>query len=219
MTTGTAYYTIMGYGDKSANNPRIQFDFYLTSGTSYQMTVYTGLSNQWTITPTATGLSLNTWYFCVYTLSSTSPVNCILYINGTQRATGSGNAGQTLPATKDLTIGASGDGGRGFVGQLADIRIYNKVLSLAEITTLYTVNTPASIVSTINFRIPTPIFVNGGSAVTVQGLYNISVGPTNSSVLKAQGQAIDPFPLTATRTISIKYEFFKYSSKPLTLPD
>ena len=215
MTTGTAYYTIMGYGDKSLNTPKIQFDFYLTSGTSYQMTVYTALNNTWTTTPTATGLSLNTWYFCVYTLSNTSPVNCILYINGTQRATGNGNAGQTLSVNKDLTIGASGDGGRGFVGQLADIRIYNKVLSLAEVGILYNVNTPASIVSTINFRTPTPIFVNGGAAVTVQGLYNITVGPTNSSVLKAQSQAVDPFPLTATTTIAIKYE---YKDATLSLP-
>ena len=215
MTTGTAYYTMMGYGDKSANTPKIQFDFYLTSGTSYQLTVYTALNNQWTTSPTATGLSLNTWYFCVYTLSSTSPVNCVLYINGTQRATGSGNASQTLTANKDLTIGASGDGGRGFVGQLADIRIYNKVLSLAEITTLYTVNTPASIVSTINFRVPTTIFVNGSSGISVQGLYNISVGPSNSSVLKAQGQAVDPYPSTAITTISIKYE---YKDATLSLP-
>ena len=117
MTTGTAYYTMMGYGDKSANTPKIQFDFLLTSGTSYQLNVYTALNNTWTTTPIATGLSLNTWYFCVYTLSNTSPVNCILYINGTQRATGSGNAGQTLSVNKDLTIGASGDGERGFVGQ------------------------------------------------------------------------------------------------------
>jgi hypothetical protein len=49
----------------------------------------------------------------------------------------------------------------------------------------------------------------------VQGLYNISVGPTNSSVLKAQGQAIDPFPSTATTTISIKYE---YKDATLSLP-
>ena len=215
MTTGTAYYTMMGYGDKSANTPKIQFDFNLESGTSYRLVVYTALNNTWTTTPTATGLSLNTWYFCVYTLSNTSPVNCVLYINGTQRATGTGNAGQTLSATKDLTIGASGDGGRGFVGQLADIRIYNKVLSLAEITTLYTVNTPASIVSTINFRVPTTIFVNGGSGVSVNGLYNISVGPTNSSVLKAQTQAVDPYPSTAITTISIKYE---YKDATLSLP-
>jgi len=215
MTTGTGYYTIMGYGNKSLQTPKIQFDFLLDSGTSYQLKVFTALNNNWTTQPTVTGLSLNTWYFCVYTLSNTSPVNCILYINGTQRATGSGNAGQTLAAYKDLTIGSSGDAGRGFVGQIADVRIYNKVLSLAEVGILYNVNTPASIVSTINFRTPTPIFVNGGTAVTVQGLYNITVGPTNSSVLKAQSQAVDPYPLTATTTIAIKYE---YKDATLSLP-
>jgi len=216
MITGTAYYTIMGYGDKSANTPKIQFDFYLTSGSSYQLTVYTALNNTWTITPTATGLSLNTWYFCVYTLSNTNPVNCVLYINGVQRATGVGNTGQYLLTTKDLTIGASGDGGRGFVGQIADVRIYNKVLSLVEIGILYNVNTPNSIVSKIKFRNPTTVFVNGGSANTVVGVYNISVGPVNSSVLPDQGQTIIPFPSSAATSISIKYE---YKDPILSLPN
>ena len=216
MTTGTEYYTIMGYGDKSANTPKIQFDFNLQSGSSYRLVVYTALNNTWTISPTATGLSLNTWYFCVYTLSNTNPVNCVLYINGLQRATGVGNTGQYLLTTKDLTIGGSGDGGRGFVGQIADVRIYNKVLSLAEIGTLYNINTPNSIVSKIKFRNPTTVFVNGGSANTVVGVYNISVGPVNSSVLPGEGQTIIPFPSSAATSISIKYE---YKDPILSLPN
>jgi hypothetical protein len=123
--TSTSYSTIMGYGDKSVNGMGIQFDFYLTSGTSYQLTIYTALSNQWTIQPTATGLSLNTWYFCVYTLSSDNPVNTNLYVNGTWRASGTGTTGQTLLHSKTLTIGQSGEGAaRGFGGNLEDIRIY-----------------------------------------------------------------------------------------------
>ena len=215
-TNGTGYYTIMAYGNKTAATPKISFDFLFDSGTSsYKLVVYTALNNTWTIQPTVTGLSLNTWYFCVYTLSGASTVNCVLYINGVNKATGNGNAGQTLSVNRDLTIGASGDASRGFVGQIANVRLYNKVLTQNEINTLYNVNTPAFILSTINFRKSTTIFVNGGTAITVTGLYNISVGPVNSSVLPAEGQTVIPLPLTATTTVSIKYE---YKDDTLSLP-
>jgi hypothetical protein len=140
-TEGTGGYTILGYGDKSVENPTIQFDFI-----QGQLAVFTALpeTTWWTTQPTATGLALNTWYFVVYTLSNTSPVSTILYVDGTQRATGTGTTGQTLPRFKDLTIANSGDTGRGFVGQIGDIRIYSKVLTQAEITTLYNIDTPGS---------------------------------------------------------------------------
>jgi len=206
--TSTSYSTIMGYGDKSINGMGIQFDFYLTSGTSYQLTVYTALSNQWTIQPTATGLSLNTWYFCVYTLSNDTAVATNLYVNGTLRASGTGTSGQTLLYSKTLTIGQSGDGAaRGFGGNLADIRIYNKVLTQDEINTLYNINTPSSIAYSIYFNKATSINVNSGAANTVQGLYNISLGPVNSSMVPMDGQLITPLTSTATTVVSIKYEF------------
>jgi hypothetical protein len=206
--TSTSYSTIMGYGDKSVNGMGIQFDFYLTSGTSYQLTIYTALSNQWTIQPTATGLSLNTWYFCVYTLSSDNPVNTNLYVNGTWRASGTGTTGQTLLHSKTLTIGQSGDGAaRGFGGNLADIRIYNKVLTQEEINTLYNINIPSSIEYSIKFNKSTTINVNNGAANTVQGIYNISLGPVNSSMIPAEGQSITPLTSTATTSVSIKYEY------------
>ena len=215
-TNGTGYYTIMAYGNKTAATPKISFDFLFDSGTSsYKLVVYTALNNTWTIQPTVTGLSLNTWYFCVYTLSGASTVNCVLYINGVNKATGNGNAGQTLSVNRDLTIGASGDASRGFVGQIANVKLYNKALTQNEINTLYNVNIPVFILSTINFRKSTTIFVNGGTAITVTGLYNISVGPVNSSVLPAEGQTVIPLPLTATTTVSIKYE---YKDDTLSLP-
>ena len=206
--TSASYSTIMGYGDKSVNGMGIQFDFYLTSGTSYQLTVYTALSNQWTIQPTATGLSLNTWYFCVYTLSNDTAVIANLYVNGVWRASGTGTSGQTLLHSKTLTIGQSGDGAaRGFGGNLADIRIYNRVLSQDEINTLYNINTPSSIAYSIYFNKATSINVNSGAANTVQGLYNILLGPVNSSMVPMDGQLITPLTSTATTVVSIKYEF------------
>jgi hypothetical protein len=138
-TTGSGAYTIVGYGDRFGSGPSIQFDWEST-----QLKVYTALSTQWNVQPAATGLAINTWYFAVYTLSGTTSVSAILYIDGTQRATGTGASGQTLPRFKDLTIGNSGDGGRGFAGQIADIRIYNKALTQDEVTALYT-NMPDSL--------------------------------------------------------------------------
>ncbi len=102
------------------------------------MSVATALSTQWNVQPIVTGLTLNTWYFVVYTLSNGNPVSAILYIDGTQRATGTGAAGQTLPRIKDLTVANSGDTGRGFAGHIGDIRIYDKVLVQSEITALFT---------------------------------------------------------------------------------
>jgi hypothetical protein len=131
--SGNGYYTMMGYGNYP--NPSVQFDF--NGGNT--LNVYTGLNNQWTIVPTASGLSINTWYHCVYTLNNSASVQTILYINGVSRASGTGNANQTLRSSNNLVIGESGDGGRGFLGRIGDVRIYNKVLTQAEVTQLYNI--------------------------------------------------------------------------------
>ena len=179
-TTGSGGYTILSYGDKSVENPSIQFDF-----NSGQLTVATALSTQWTIVPVVTGLVVNTWYFVVYTLSNANPVSAILYIDGTQRATGTGTAGQTLPRIKDLTVANSGDTGRGFAGHVGDIRIYDKVLVQSEITALFTnFPTPCTACTTGKYKIAT-----GSAACTDCGAatYQSSTGssvcsacPTNS---------------------------------------
>ena len=124
---------MMGYGNYP--DPAIQFDF--SGGT--QLNVYTALSNQWTISPVVTGLSINTWYHCVYTLINSASVQTILYINGVSRAFGTGNANQTLRTSKHLVIGESCDGGRGFLGRIGDVRIYNKVLTSSEVSQLYNI--------------------------------------------------------------------------------
>jgi hypothetical protein len=138
-TTAIGTYSIMGYGDRSGASGSINFDW-----ETNQLKIYTSLSVQWNTQPVATGLAINTWYFAVYTLSNTSPVSAIIYIDGTQRATAAGTTGQTLRAFKDFTIGGAFDGGRGFAGQIADVRIYNKALTQDEITVLYT-NMPDSL--------------------------------------------------------------------------
>jgi hypothetical protein len=178
--TGTGYYTIMGYGNYPTAG--IQFDFYGNS-----MVVYTALDTYWTITPTATNLSLNTWYFCTYVLTNEATVKTYLYINGILRASAQGIAGKVLPAAVRLTVANSGDGARGFEGHIGDIRIYNKALSLSEIQTLYNGNTETQY--TINF--PTEdtecsaLIIGNPNYTYLQnlslyGTYNIVVGNTSS---------------------------------------
>ena len=174
-TTGSAAYTILSYGDKSVENPSIQFDF-----NSGQLNVATALSTPWTFFAQASGLVVNTWYFVVYTLSNANPVSTILYVDGTQRATGTGTTGQTLPRFKDLTVANSGDTGRGFAGHIGDIRIYDKVLIQTEITSLFTnMPTPCTTCVAGKYKSAT------GSAVCADcaaNTFSSATGATSSAV-------------------------------------
>jgi len=127
---GSAYYTIMGYGNYS--NPSIQFD---CSGNS--LIVYTALNNQWTTSPTHSPILEGEWYHVTYTLSDSNPVLASLYINGEFSIERYGNNNATLLTSTNLTIANSGDNGRGYRGNIADVRIYNKVLTRDEISTIY----------------------------------------------------------------------------------
>ena len=149
-----------------------------------------------------TGLvSLNTWCFAVFVITNSS-IN--LYLNGVLRGTllTSNTSEGVFYGIDTLTIGTGSN--YGFGGNLADIRIYNKELSLAEITTLYNVIPPASITWNINFPQSRSIIVNGTSK-TASGAYTISVSNTASSVLPTL------LTSTATRTITIKYPTQSYT--------
>jgi len=127
---GTGLYTIMGYGNYP--NPSIQFDY----GNDI-MYIYTALSNIWTLTQTHTPILVNVWYHVVYTLSNSNPVLATLYIDSKFSIERFGNNDQTLFTSTNLTIANSGDNSRGYRGNIADVRIYNKVLTTDEISTIY----------------------------------------------------------------------------------
>jgi len=158
FVSGTGTYTMMGYGDYSLSSPSIQFDF----NGGNQLTVHAALSNRWTTSPTVSGLSINTWYHCVYTLNNTASVQVILYLNGVSRATGTGNANQTLGTSKHLVIGESGDKDRGFLGRIGDVRIYNKVLTPSEVLELYNLKEQSSYSITFPENTECDILIVGG---------------------------------------------------------
>ena len=149
---GTAYYTIIGYGNYPTSS--IQFDL---SGSS--IIVYTALPNHWTISPSYANLSLNKWYHCAYVLTDENPVNTYLYINGILRATGQGSANAVLGKTASkLTVANSGDGGRGFEGQLGNIRVYDCALNVREINNLYIYDNINPIYPLYEFQLQSTIY-------------------------------------------------------------
>jgi len=128
--TGTAsLMTILGYGDFPTG--AIQFDLI-----SNKLRIYTALSGYWTTYPEYTGITNNVWYHCVYVLTNENPVKTYLYVNGIQRATGTGSVNATLYKAVNITIANSGDGSRGFEGDIGDFRFYDKALSAYEIDIL-----------------------------------------------------------------------------------
>jgi hypothetical protein len=80
----------------------------------------------------ATAISVNTWYHILITYNTGSTT---LYVNGTQR-------GSTISGTNSkngLTIGGGADSGGSypFSGLVDDLRVYNRVLTSGEISSIY----------------------------------------------------------------------------------
>jgi len=133
---------IMSFGDTNANT---KIDFFQSGGVDF---LYAGAretgTNQWRVLTSANPFSTNTWTHVALVQDGTSPV---IYIDGVAVA-------QTFDFTTDKTywnnnlsgldtarIGNlnfdSGGEAQWFDGDIADVRIYNRALSAAEIQTLY----------------------------------------------------------------------------------
>ena len=72
-------------------------------------------------------------HVCVTRNANTGEI--ILYIDGTQDGSGTGNNG-TLDASNIVNIGYGGDGGTSINGKIDDLRVYNFVLNSSQIETL-----------------------------------------------------------------------------------
>jgi hypothetical protein len=78
-------------------------------------------------------LAYNTWYNFAVTFTSTK---VILYLNGSQIYTSTTNIGN-FPSSGFMNIGTQTGDGYTTIGYFDEFRVYNRVLSNAEITTLY----------------------------------------------------------------------------------
>ena len=83
-------------------------------------------------------------------------------------------------------------------GYIDDFRIYNYVLSAAEIATLYNINSvPKTDTYTLNFPVPTTADINNNSNIVLQGAYDLSLSTSNALIIPKAGQYI-PQPTTFT---------------------
>lgn len=87
-------------------------------------------------------LSLNTWKHVLVTWSgSLTATNARMYVDGVEvpsyAATTNGAGTRVDDSASNLYIGNENTGARTFDGKLDDVRVYNKVLSAAEITAVY----------------------------------------------------------------------------------
>jgi len=156
---------------------------------------------------------VNTWVHLVYVVLPN--YNRRIYRNGILIATDSNTTATN--AVGDLRFGANYSDNANLNVDVSDLRIYNNGLSATEVATLYNSYTTLVITDNyaINFNKSSTALVNSVSK-TVNGLYNISMGHINSSMLPAAGQADTPLASTATRSVAIKYE---YSNTSTSLPN
>ena len=84
---------------------------------------------------TATSVPLNAWYFVAVTADQFGVVN--FRINNAASGTANQSSGTPAAATTNLIIGNRAAGDRTFDGLIDDLRIYNRVLSVAEQDSIY----------------------------------------------------------------------------------
>jgi Concanavalin A-like lectin/glucanases superfamily len=95
--------------------------------------------SQWggAVTITGGAVSINTWHMLTWTYNSVGPVSTV-YIDGVQSGATSATATQAFTPTA-VYIGSygAGAGNENFNGIIDDVRIYNRVLSAADVAQLF----------------------------------------------------------------------------------
>jgi len=109
----------------SGVNGLSEHTFWLAGGN----TLNAGHNGSWSTVVSSTTLSLNTWYCGAVTFSTTT--GWVLYLNGVQEATNLSTT--TFSGTGAILIGAFATGDFVFTGRIANTKIYNRVLSAAEV--------------------------------------------------------------------------------------
>jgi hypothetical protein len=93
-------------------------------------------------------------------------------------------------------------------GYIDDFRMYKKVLSVAEISTLYNISSGLPNTYTLTFPVRTVVDVNNNSNLILQGDYNVNVCRPTSSLLPAitnTSNRLIPLPPTTTSNVSVRY--------------
>ena len=149
---------------------------------------------------------LNVWVHLVYVIETN--YNKKIYRNGVLIAFDTNT--NAFSGTADLIVGATLT--NIYVNaDLSDLRIYTVGLSATDVATLYASysNIVTSDNYSVNFANTSKVFVNGSSK-TVNGIYGIYTGETNSSMLPLSNQSDIPLATTTstgTSSVVVKYAY------------
>ena len=111
---------------------------YIQNGTDIRLQVNAGTLTDKSVT--VTSLKDDTWHYIVMTIDRDSATGGKIYLDGTQTGSSQDFSSQTasIANARDFYIGqAHTDADSNFTGKIDDVRIYNRELSVTEITRVY----------------------------------------------------------------------------------
>lgn len=132
---GYASHPIAKWDGGTTNANYVVYHFGSTSGIDNQIILYANAGGTWKAIAGTYTVSINTWYLVTFTYDSVAGGK--MFVNGVDVTSISGT-GALATTTQVLGIGGAALGGSLYhTGFIDDFRIYNRVLSQAEITELY----------------------------------------------------------------------------------
>ena len=142
-STSSSSGTIISKHISSSSTPYFTYQLYIeNNGAKFRI----GTTTYTIITGNKTNLNDGKWHHILGTYDGS---NINLYVDGVSDATAVAASGDLNTAVKDTTVGAVIDGGTGsiatgtvFLGNLSNIKIFNKALSAPEVETLYNYGSP-----------------------------------------------------------------------------
>ncbi|MDZ7959418.1 MAG: LamG-like jellyroll fold domain-containing protein [Aulosira sp. DedQUE10] len=191
QNTDNGYHGILGYQPGSTNQR------YPGIWVFEQTKIHAGFGNgsNWNSFSTGDVLKPNAWNHIVTSFDGT---NYKAYVNGQEVYSTTQFAGRKPAATQQLDIGRVDNY---FQGQIDDVRIYNRALSAAEITTLAQLATPTP---------PPPTPTSGPGVIRLESstiIVNEADGTATATVLRQQG---------SEGTVTVDYQTVDGSATPGT---
>ena len=175
-------------------------DIYITSGTPHMRR--TGLTTNTDVGSSVT-LSSNTWYHIVGIYDSANS-KLKIWVNGVKTEVTASGSGDAL-GSASLNIGAAAGGSNGFDGIIDDVAFFNRALTDAEVTALYTGNfsaspsasqSPSSSVSPSSSISASPSR-SASASPSLSSSFSISLSPSasqspSSSISRSSSSSISP---------------------------
>ena len=136
-----------------------------------------------------------TWNHVVYTYTSDT---LRIYVNGSEVSKQFKNWdwNNSLPGSGNLYIGANGPNNNSFLGSLDDIRIYDRSLTVTEISTLYSIESTASVNNSITVPAgQTSKFVyvrpNNDDIYEIKETLKLSISSVDNGESASSGTSVD----------------------------